>query len=182
MLGPRSCSWDLHLPTADLHLPTVNLHLPTVDLHLPTVDLRHRTRQNNPPHAPARDRLESGPALQPRAFASSLGYFTLLALLARSAGLWPAFRTRDAAKPVADRRSTLSAFRAECGISRLAFPSSRRLEEFQLRLLEEAVVLEDADDLEQVRLLVIAVHFDLRDQVRQHGAEGNDRVDALGAE
>src|SRR6478609_9462651 len=46
----------------------------------------------------------------------------------------------------------------------LSFPS----EQLHLRLFEEIVVLEDAEVLEQVGLLVIAVRLGLRDEVGEH--------------
>src|ERR1035438_9965690 len=97
-------------------------------------------------------------------------------------------------RPNPGPRAVEKKFRAESGpgpmrVSRLNFRrlARRRLlafspEQLQLRLLEEVVVLEDANDLEEVGLLVVAVDFGLVYQVGEHGAEGDDRVNALGAE
>src|SRR5438046_9773629 len=80
-----------------------------------------------------------------------------------------------------DRRETLSclclfsaAWRqdAASSTSALATPC---FEQLQLRFLEKVVVLQNPDDLEQVGFLVVAVDFDLVDQVRQHRVERNHR-------
>src|SRR6058998_977520 len=66
---------------------------------------------------------------------------------------------------------------SESSTSALAAPG---LEQLYLRVLEEVAILQNRDDLEQVGFLIVAVDFDLVDQVRQHGVEGNDRVHVAG--
>src|SRR5437016_13569410 len=62
---------------------------------------------------------------------------------------------------------------SESSTSALATPC---FEQFQLRVLEEVIILQNPDDLEQVGFLVVAVDFDLVNQVCQHRVKRNDRI------
>jgi len=52
-------------------------------------------------------------------------------------------------------------------------------QQVELRVLQQIVVLQDADDLQRVGLAVALVDFHAFDDVEQHGAEGNDAVNAV---
>src|SRR6185436_2003774 len=67
-----------------------------------------------------------------------------------------------------------------CLFRSCAFPTAA-LEEFQLRPLEKIIVLKDADDLEQVGFLVVAVGLGFTDQAGKHGLERYDGINAFSA-
>src|ERR1022692_1545669 len=84
------------------------------------------------------------------------------------------------------QRRVLSCILARSSFSLQSFarrlPLWLGLEQLQLRLPHKIVVLQNADGLEQIGLLVVAVNLSSVDQIRQHGAEGNHRINALGTE
>ena len=53
-------------------------------------------------------------------------------------------------------------------------------EQFHLRIFEEFIVFQHTNDLQKIGLVVIPVHFRPRNQIRQHGAEGNHGINPLG--
>src|SRR5262249_9328733 len=46
---------------------------------------------------------------------------------------------------------------------------------------EKVVVFEDTDKLQQVGLLIVPIGLHLADEFSEHGAKGEDRIDAFGA-